>query len=213
MRKINNLQKKKVFKKPLEGTKIIKKSQCSVLFSNIELILGLNTELLRQLENVKKLEIKPQFTNSQPKPSESESELPAQEKKMLIRFIVEREKTSKTITVTPQTTGRDAALLLLKRLAFNCEQRLFQLQSDYAYCTMVDQPSSPYFSSSPSPLPLSFLFLLKYTFAPPPILLLYYIFPSRALFHSLPSLFHSFRLSPFICFPFSSFFQMYEKLT
>lgn len=130
-----------VYKQPLEERKIIPKETCQELFRNVEALLPLNEELLNQMESIRKQS--PSLRGKMP-PERPSRCMPVDVRptpnaqQSVISVKVEKESTVKSILVDNTTTVREAVDIVLDRLAWDSEERLLQLQSDYAFCILVD---------------------------------------------------------------------------
>ena len=95
-----------LIKRPLEQKQLIDAQQSLVLFSNVELLIGVNEELLRQLEAVAQTQ------------SGTKVYAPVHTtEKVILRVRFEKELVHKTILVTASTTTAEAIDLLIKKAA------------------------------------------------------------------------------------------------
>ena len=108
--------------------------EISVLFGNIETLLPLNQELLHKLKQVASIEPHAAPMIQQ----DANVKLAASStRNHIISVRVEQEKIVKSICIDSKDTGERIVEEVLSRLAWN-EERILQLQSDYAYSAILD---------------------------------------------------------------------------
>ena len=127
-----------MFIDPLEKGNLISHSTVDALFSNWRSLLGLNQELLLQLEELPKqqAELLP-TTKRARKMSES------RDPKILVRVTFQREKASKTLLVNTRQTGNDVIQLAKRKVAASLpatEQESFHKY--YEYCELYDEKTT-----------------------------------------------------------------------
>lgn len=125
---------KKVFIEPLEKGNLIPKSSVDALFSNWRSLLGINQELLRQME-----ELSCYHTLNSNEEEEEESNDSEESSKVFVRVTFQKYNISKTLLVTSTHTGRDLVQMAIKKVLTSLPTNQHEAFLDhYEFCELFN---------------------------------------------------------------------------